>query len=94
MQINNRSIQDLHIFGDPSRIPIVIVERVVNAPLRTTSGNSYFSLLDQKDAHSTLAGIGSNALSSLSGSAPRQSGRVLKIAVFVHGFQACSDSYN
>lgn len=87
MRINNRSIQDLHIFGDPSRIPIVIVERVVNAPLRSTSGNSYFSQLDEKDTHPTLVGIGSKALNSLSGSGTRQSGRILKIAVFVHGFQ-------
>ncbi|KAI3788708.1 hypothetical protein L2E82_01481 [Cichorium intybus] len=46
--INSRSIQDLHIFGDPSRIPIIIVERVVNAPLRTPSGNSYFRNMDPK----------------------------------------------
>ncbi|KAK3000770.1 hypothetical protein RJ639_020617, partial [Escallonia herrerae] len=87
MRINNRSIQDMHIFGDPSRIPIIIVERVVNAPMRSTSGNTYFSNLDQKDTHSILSGIGSKPVNKLSGASPRQSGRVLKIVVFVHGFQ-------
>ena len=89
MQINNRSIQDMHIFGDPSRIPIIIVERVVNAPLRSTSGNSYFSNLNQKDPSPLLADIGSKANNKLSAPRPQKSGRVLKIVVFVHGFQAC-----
>ncbi|KAG8388639.1 hypothetical protein BUALT_Bualt02G0146300 [Buddleja alternifolia] len=79
MRINNRSIQDLHIFGDPSRIPIVIVERVVNAPVRSTSGNSYFSELDQKDTNSLIAGVETDPSNKLSGTSARQSGRVLKI---------------
>ncbi|KAL0357546.1 UNVERIFIED_CONTAM: protein FAM [Sesamum calycinum] len=87
MRINNRSIQDLHIFGDPSRVPIVLVERVVNAPVRPTSGNSYFSHVDQKDTNSLTTGVGSDSSNKLSGASPRQSGRVLKIVVFVHGFQ-------
>lgn len=88
LQINNRFIQDLHMFGDPSRIPIVIVERVVNAPVRATSGNSYFSLLDQKDSNNVIAGVDSKSSNKLSGET-RQNGRVLKIVVFVHGFQVC-----
>ncbi|XP_057501083.1 uncharacterized protein LOC130785064 isoform X3 [Actinidia eriantha] len=87
MRINNRSIQDMHIFGDPSRIPIIIVEHVVNAPLRSTIGNSYFSNFNQKDASPLLADIGSKAKNKLSAPKPQQRGRVLKIVVFVHGFQ-------
>ncbi|KAK4427205.1 hypothetical protein Salat_1489400 [Sesamum alatum] len=87
MRINNRSIQDLHIFGDPSRVPIVLVERVVNAPVRATSGNSYLSHVDQKETNSLTAGVGSDSSNKLSGASPRQNGRVLKIVVFVHGFQ-------
>ncbi|KAL0342774.1 UNVERIFIED_CONTAM: hypothetical protein Scaly_1940000 [Sesamum calycinum] len=83
MMMNNRSIQDMHIFGDPARIPIVIVERVINAPLRSTSGNSYFTQLDRKDTNSLMAGSGSNPI-KLTG---RPNDRVLKIVVFVHGFQ-------
>ncbi|KAI3697053.1 hypothetical protein L6452_29776 [Arctium lappa] len=81
MRINNRSIQDLHIFGDPSRIPIIIVERVVNAPLHSPSGNSYFRNMDPKNTNGMLPEIDSRF------SGNQQKGRVLKIAVFVHGFQ-------
>nr|GEY41947.1 hypothetical protein [Tanacetum cinerariifolium] len=81
MRINNRSIQDLHIFGDPSRIPIIIVEHVLNAPLRSPSGNSYFRNKDPKDINGTLPAIDSSFSRS------QQKGRILKIAVFVHGFQ-------
>ncbi|XP_057958996.1 uncharacterized protein LOC131151678 isoform X2 [Malania oleifera] len=87
MKINNRSIQDMHIFGDPSRIPIIIVERVVNSLLRTTSGNSYFSNLDQKDTPSLFTEVAFKAVNKLSGASLQQSGRVLRIVVFVHGFQ-------
>lgn len=81
MRINNRSIQDLQIFGDPSRIPIVIVERVVNAPLRSPSGNSYFRNMDTKATNGMLPEIDSSFARN------QQKGRILKIAVFVHGFQ-------
>ncbi|CAK9175682.1 unnamed protein product [Ilex paraguariensis] len=89
MKINSRSIQDMHIFGDPSCIPIIIVERVGNVPLRATSGNSYFSHLDQQDTHSIISGFSSKSMNKLSGGVTRQNGRILKIVVFVHGFQAC-----
>lgn len=79
----------MHIFGDPSRIPIVIIERVANAPMRTTSGNSYFSHPDHKDTHSMLSDLGSKETNKIRDTLPR-SGRILKIVVFVHGFQACS----
>ncbi|KAL2515841.1 putative serine esterase family protein [Forsythia ovata] len=87
MRINNRCIQDMLIFGDPSRIPIVIVERVVNVPLRSSSGNSYFSQLDQKPKSSLISGGDSTPTNKLSVSSTRQSNRVLRIVVFVHGFQ-------
>lgn len=87
MRINSRSIQDMHIFGDPSRIPIVIVERVVNAPLRSTSGNSYFNHREPKDANSLLVETHSKGTKKIHGTTPCQNGRVLKIVVFVHGFQ-------
>ncbi|GKB98604.1 FAM135B-like protein [Tanacetum coccineum] len=74
MRINNRSIQDLHIFGDPSRIPIIIVEHVLNAPLRSPSGNSYFRNKDPKDINGTLPTIDSSFSRS------QQKGRILKIA--------------
>ncbi|KAK1426355.1 hypothetical protein QVD17_15026 [Tagetes erecta] len=81
MRMNNSSIQDLQIFGDPSRIPIIIVERVVNAPLLSPNGNTYFRNMDTKDTNGMLPQIDSSFSSS------KQKGRILKIAVFVHGFQ-------
>ncbi|OVA03332.1 protein of unknown function DUF676 [Macleaya cordata] len=87
MRINNRSIQDMHIFSDPLRNPVILVERVMNAPLRTRSGNSFFTPLDQKDASSMLMGTRVNAGNKLSGTGPQRNGRVLRIVVFVHGFQ-------
>ncbi|KAL5703704.1 hypothetical protein ACHQM5_022227 [Ranunculus cassubicifolius] len=82
MRINNRSIQDMHIFGDPLRIPVILVDRVVNAPLRTTSGNSFFSVLDAIDTLNISTGNNSKL-----GSSPQKTSRVLKMVVFVHGFQ-------
>ncbi|KAK4770497.1 hypothetical protein SAY87_031029 [Trapa incisa] len=78
MRINHRSIQDLQIFGNPSRIPIVTVERVVNAPRRTVSVNAYSSLLNGTGFENTKR----QPVSGL-----QQSGRILKVVVFVHGFQ-------
>lgn len=85
MRINSQSIQDMHLFGDPSRIPVIIVERVMNGPLRTTSGNSYFSSVNKKDTSGMVTEL--KSVNKLSGASPQQSGRVLKIVVFVHGFQ-------
>ncbi|KAK7282940.1 hypothetical protein RIF29_12075 [Crotalaria pallida] len=73
MQINNRSIQDMYIFGDPLHVPIVIVERVMNTPRRDSNQNSYLR-------HMRTDTIGKQ-------SAPQSIARVLKIVVFVHGFQ-------
>ncbi|KAL5703666.1 hypothetical protein ACHQM5_022193 [Ranunculus cassubicifolius] len=85
VEINNRSIQDMHIFGDPLRIPVILVDRVVNAPLRTTSGNSFFSVIDAIDTLSISTGNNSTLGSRLAG--PQKTSRVLKMVVFVHGFQ-------
>ncbi|GMY17505.1 protein FAM135B-like isoform X1 [Fagus crenata] len=87
MNINNRSIQDMHIFGNPSQIPVVIIERVMNAPWRSTSENSYLRRLDVTDSLGSLTGPSSAAANKQSGSSSLTNGRVLKIVVFVHGFQ-------
>lgn len=77
----------MHIFGDPSRIPIVIVERVMNAPRRTMSENSYLRHVEYVNTHSFRTGLNSDTADKKS--APPTNARVLKIVVFVHGFQAC-----
>lgn len=87
MKINNRSIQDMHIFGDPSSIPVLIVERVMNAPRRTTSENSYLRHLDVIDSPGSPSAPGSEAGDKLTSMNKHANGRVLKAVVFVHGFQ-------
>ncbi|MED6181734.1 hypothetical protein PIB30_022172 [Stylosanthes scabra] len=86
MKINSRSIQDMHIFGDPSRIPIVIVERVMTAPRRTLSEDSYLSNIEYISSDSLQTELNSNSTDTKS--TPRSNAQVLKIVVFVHGFQA------
>lgn len=81
VQINNRSIQDMHILGDPMRVPIIIVERVLNAPRRTLSDNSYLRHVDMLNLNNDETEI-TKATNS------KHSARELKIVVFVHGFQA------
>lgn len=88
MQINNRSIQDMHLFGNPSQIPIVIIERVTNAPRRTTSANSYLRHQDVIDSQGLLIGPSSASVIKQSDVSLHQNARALKIVVFVHGFQA------
>ncbi|CAN0843296.1 Protein FAM135B [Linum grandiflorum] len=87
MRINTCSIQDLYIFGDPLRIPIVNIERVINAPRRTMSENSYFKNMDMIDSH----GLGLEPIFEAGNKALhptiQPTGRDLKIVVFVHGFQ-------
>ncbi|KAK7377363.1 hypothetical protein VNO80_02786 [Phaseolus coccineus] len=85
MRINSRSVQDMHIFGDPLHIPIVIVERVMNAPRRTNSDNSYLRNLGLMNSPSSQTGLNLDSANKIS--APQSSTRVLKIVIFVHGFQ-------
>ncbi|XP_021858514.1 uncharacterized protein [Spinacia oleracea] len=80
MRINSRSIQDLHMFGDPSSVPVVIVERVINAPRRSSSSNSYLE-------GTPLTRISDQIVSNISKEDQQKNGRSLKIVVFVHGFQ-------
>lgn len=73
----------MYIFGEPSRVPVIFVERVINAPRRTASDKSYFNHLDLN----SLTGPASEPVKQFSGSSPQEKRRVLKVAVFVHGFQ-------
>ncbi|XP_044479099.1 protein FAM135B-like isoform X2 [Mangifera indica] len=89
-ELHRRSIaqmRDMHIFGDPLHIPIVMVERCTSAPLCTTSGNLYFSQLDQRDKHGFLVRPSIKAVEKSIGASSQPAGHVLKIVVFVHGFQ-------
>ncbi|XP_012571425.1 uncharacterized protein [Cicer arietinum] len=84
MRINNRSIQDMQIFGDPLRVPVVLVERVMNVPRRSNSEISFMGHVGLVGSRITN-GLTNDTLSKKS--APQSNVRVLKIVVFVHGFQ-------
>jgi hypothetical protein len=77
----------MQIFGDPLRIPVVLVERVMNVPRRSISEISLLGHVGLVDSHSLKNGLGSDTIRKKS--APESNVRVLKIVVFVHGFQAC-----
>ncbi|PON68452.1 Protein FAM [Trema orientale] len=80
MKINNRSIQDMYIFGDPSHIPVLIVERVMNAPRRTNSENSYLRHFDMINSPGLLGASDSEAVNKLTSiNKSKNGGRVLKI---------------
>ncbi|EEF43562.1 conserved hypothetical protein [Ricinus communis] len=87
MRINNRSIQDMHMYEDPLSVPIIIVEHVSDAPLHNHNGNSCISYLYQKNLLKIPTGTKSGAVQKLTGSRSQPCGRVMKIVVFVHGFQ-------
>ncbi|XP_061337171.1 uncharacterized protein LOC133284199 [Gastrolobium bilobum] len=83
MKINNRSLQDMYIFGDPLRIPIIIVERLENM-YRSASVKSYFIPLEEKTRYMLENGPGAI---NKSGNSQQRNVHVLRVVVFVHGFQ-------
>ncbi|TKY74507.1 FAM135A protein [Spatholobus suberectus] len=87
MRINNSSIQDMQIFGDPLHMPIVIVEHVINVARRCPSANSLLRHIGHIDSDSLPIGLSSDFIGKKF--APQSNARVLEIVVFVHGFQAC-----
>ncbi|KAG5048618.1 hypothetical protein JHK85_009721 [Glycine max] len=90
MRINNRSVQDMQIFGDLLHTPIVIVEHVMNVPRRCPSANSLLRHIGSIDSDGLPIGLSSDTIGKKF--ATQSNARVLKIVVFVHGFQACLDN--
>ncbi|KHN08199.1 Protein FAM135A-like protein [Glycine soja] len=87
MRINNRSVQDMQIFGDLLHTPIVIVEHVMNVPRRCPSANSLLRHIGCIDSDGLPIGLSSDTIGKKF--ATQSNARVLRIVVFVHGFQAC-----
>ncbi|KAL3023801.1 hypothetical protein AAZX31_04G085400 [Glycine max] len=85
MRINNRSVQDMQIFGDLLHTPIVIVEHVMNVPRRCPSANSLLRHIGCIDSDGLPIGLSSDTIGKKF--ATQSNARVLKIVVFVHGFQ-------
>lgn len=86
MQINSCSIEDMNIFRDPSRVPIVLVEESIVG----VSNNSVWQSSDQNDAAVSTTPVKHVPKFCLE---PKKSVRVLRAVVFVHGFQACLPSH-
>nr|XP_027193352.1 uncharacterized protein LOC101498432 isoform X2 [Cicer arietinum] len=84
MRINNRSLQDMFIFKDPLRIPIIIVERLENM-YHSACIKSYFYPSKEESEH--VLENGYTAINKLSGIGPHPNEHVLRVVVFVHGFQ-------
>ncbi|KAG0486944.1 hypothetical protein HPP92_009039 [Vanilla planifolia] len=87
MKINNRSIQDMQIFGDPSRVPVVIIEQhVMNVPIHGSSDNLSVCSSDHNDSAAVTSGgsVHGSPKSSVFG---KRGACLLKVVVFVHGFQ-------
>ncbi|KAK7363210.1 hypothetical protein VNO77_05343 [Canavalia gladiata] len=84
MRINNQSLQDMYIFEDPLLVPIIIVEHLRNV-YHSAGVNSNIIPLEDEARH--ILENGSRATNKLCGSSPQQNGHVLRIVVFVHGFQ-------
>ncbi|URE28170.1 serine esterase family protein [Musa troglodytarum] len=72
MKINSHTIQDMHIFGDPSRVPVVLVEqKVIDLP-----NNSAWQSLNQNTAAIPTA-FGKNGVPRFT-LEPKRSNRVLR----------------
>lgn len=76
----------MFIFRDLLLVPIIIIERLTNG-YHSASVNSDFNPLDDKKRH--ILENGSRAAKKLFGGSSQQNELVLRIVVFVHGFQAC-----
>ncbi|XP_068660095.1 uncharacterized protein [Aristolochia californica] len=88
MKINNRTIQDLHIFNDPLQIPVVIVEQqILNVPLEVAGTYPEPETLQLKDMSPGPVRAGFKTATKLLGHGAQRNGRVLKVVIFVHGFQ-------
>ncbi|XP_010930973.1 uncharacterized protein [Elaeis guineensis] len=87
MKINSQSIQDMQIFGDPSHVPVILVEQhIMNFPLHGSGNNLPSHSLNQHDTAAIPTETGEKTAPKF-GFGAKKGGRILKVVVFVHGFQ-------
>ncbi|CAL0324521.1 unnamed protein product [Lupinus luteus] len=84
MRINNQSLQDMYIFEDPLRVPIVILECLTNVYRSPSVGSNLVTLEDEARF---IQENGLRTRNKLLGNGSRKNENVLRVAVFVHGFQ-------
>ncbi|KAF7048282.1 hypothetical protein CFC21_057076 [Triticum aestivum] len=86
MKINARSVQDMHIYANPSRVPVVLIEQHVmvvpqhgcNKDLLANAPDLYNTSVPPNLQGDSFAG---NPLGG------KNTGHVLRAVIFVHGFQ-------
>ncbi|XP_019441037.1 PREDICTED: protein FAM135B-like isoform X2 [Lupinus angustifolius] len=84
MRINNQSLQDMCIFEDPLRVPIIILECLTNVYRSPSVGSNLVTLEDEARC---IQENGLGTRNKLLGNGPQKNENVLRVAVFVHGFQ-------
>ncbi|XP_031492207.1 uncharacterized protein LOC116258892 isoform X2 [Nymphaea colorata] len=88
MKINNRSIQDMYIFGDPSHVPVIAVEQhKIKSLDKGVTGSLLINNAELKDNSDSHARPVSKHVWKSVGTGRRRNGRQLSFVVFVHGFQ-------
>ncbi|KAI5077732.1 hypothetical protein GOP47_0007556 [Adiantum capillus-veneris] len=82
LKMNSRALQDMQIFGMPSLLPILVVESHT-VPIETIASNTTLPSKHIGSGTSFLLEKPGNLL-QLSSKSP---GKILRVVVFVHGFQ-------
>uniref|UniRef100_A0A0D9XX67 DUF676 domain-containing protein n=1 Tax=Leersia perrieri TaxID=77586 RepID=A0A0D9XX67_9ORYZ len=83
MKINTLSVQDMHIYADPSRVPVVLIEQhVMVVPQHGSSKDLATNSSEQKDTI-VLPKLQGDSL-ALKSSAGKKGGRILRAVVFGH----------
>jgi len=85
LQINTRSIQDMHIYADPSCIPVVRIEKHVMIVPRHCSSEDFLTV--SSEPGETFLPPLLRGLSLEKNTSGFKSGYVLRAVIFVHGFQ-------
>ncbi|KAM0836784.1 hypothetical protein ACQ4PT_062065 [Festuca glaucescens] len=86
MKINTRSVQDMHIYADPSRVPVVLIEQhLMVVPQHGSSKDLVTNSSEQKDTIVLPKLQGESSALKITGG--KKGGRVLRAVIFVHGFQ-------
>ncbi|CAL4985765.1 unnamed protein product [Urochloa decumbens] len=85
MKINTRSVQDMHIYADPSCIPVVRIEQHVMVVPQHCSSNDF--LTDAPEPVGTILPPLQRGHSLEKKTTSFKGGHILRAVIFVHGFQ-------
>ncbi|XP_024319369.1 uncharacterized protein LOC100837726 isoform X4 [Brachypodium distachyon] len=86
MKINARSVQDMHIYANPSHVPVVLIEQhVMVVPQHGYSRDFLANAPDPKNNIVPPKLQGETLVGNRSGC--ENSGHILRAVIFVHGFQ-------